>query len=60
MFLCLKMRVNPIYQAVHIFLIDSSPKKMIPEREYIPIIGVRIRENIVMMYLVKVRRYKNK
>ena len=54
------MRVNPIYQAVHIFLIDSGPKEMVPEREYIPIVGVRIRENIVMMYLVKVRRYKNK
>ena len=54
------MRVNPIYQGVKVFLIDSSPKKMIPEREYIPIVGVRIRENIVMMYLVKVRRYKNK
>ena len=54
------MRVNPIYQAVHIFLIDSSPKKMIPEREYIPIVGVCIWKNIVMMYLVKVRRYKNK
>jgi hypothetical protein len=54
------MSVNPIYQAVHIFLIYGCSKEMVPEREYIAIVGVRIRENIVMMYLVKVRRYKNK